>query len=129
MRFKKFSFYSLFPLFSIICLVVIRLIEINYANREEQLLSIYLFFNILFPAFYLFLLAYLIPIFISLNSTIKKKAIINRCLLLIVIVYVIISLYFSFIKKQPDLLPQSIDISLGILGGLVLGLTSASSNK
>ena len=37
-------------------------------------------------------------------------------------------LQFAFIKKDPDLLPQKIDISLGVLGGVLLGIATANSD-
>jgi hypothetical protein len=47
--------------------------------------------------------------------------------LALIILSIAVSLYFFFVKKQPDLLPQNVDIILGILGGFILGVTSASS--
>lgn len=39
--------------------------------------------------------------------------------------YLLASIYVCLIKQQPDLFPQNIDISLGILGGLLLGCNLA----
>ncbi|PCS08876.1 hypothetical protein RU86_GL000112 [Lactococcus piscium] len=39
--------------------------------------------------------------------------------------YLLISIYVCLIKQQPDLFPQKIDISLGILVGLILGCALA----
>ena len=114
---------------SIISLASIRLIELNYPSREPQLFRQYLFFNILFPVFYLFLVAYLIPLLMSLNYPKNVALILNLACFLLMIAYVVISLYFFFIKKDPDLLPQKIDIIIGILEGGLLGVASASSDK
>lgn len=48
-QFKKRSLYPFFPLVSIISLVSIRLIELDYPTREPQLFREYLFLNLLFP--------------------------------------------------------------------------------
>jgi len=125
---KRNSFYNFFPLLSIISLASIRLIELNYPSREPELFRQYLFFNILFPVFYLFLVAYLIPLFMSLNYPKNVALILNLACFLLMIAYVVISLYFFFIKKDPDLLPQKIDISIGVLGGVFLGIATANSD-
>lgn len=124
-QFKKSSVYNFFPLFSIISLVSIRLIELNYPTREPQLFREYLFFNFLFPSFYLFLIAYLIPLFISLRLSKLTTKILNICILIFCGCYILLSLYVFFIKKEPDLFPQNVDMIMGGLVGVALGLTSA----
>ena len=74
-------------------------------------------------------MAYLIPLLMSLNYPKNVALILNLACFLLMIAYVVISLYFFFIKKDPDLLPQKIDIIIGILEGGLLGVASASSDK
>ncbi|MDN5472982.1 MAG: hypothetical protein L0F88_04860 [Lactococcus raffinolactis] len=73
-------------------------------------------------------MAYLIPLFMSLNYPKNVALILNLACFLLMIAYVVISLYFFFIKKDPDLLPQKIDISIGVLGGVLLGIATANSD-
>ena len=76
-RIDKMSFYHFFPVFSIICLILMRLIESNYSFRQQQLFSEYLYFNILTPFFYLFLIGYFITLFLSIELPGKTSSVLN----------------------------------------------------
>ncbi|GAX48259.1 hypothetical protein [Pseudolactococcus reticulitermitis] len=128
-RLKKLSFYNFFPLFSIVSLFFIRFIELDYPTREAQMFRWYLYFNMLFPSFYLFLVAYLVPLFISLKCAKNVTRILKLCCFLLIVAYIVVSLSFFLIKKDPDLLPQKIDIMIGVLGGVLLGVASTSSDE
>ena len=128
-QFKKRSLYTFFPLVSIISLVSIRLIELDYPTREPQLFREYLFLVLVLGSFYLFLIAYLIPLFMSLRLSKLSVKLLTICILIVSGCYIIISLYGFFIKKEPDLLPQKFDIIIGSVVGIALGLISAVPDK
>lgn len=126
---KKISFYNFFPLFSIISLVLTRLIELDYPTREPQVFNEYLYFNILSPSFYLFLVAYLVPLFISLKLKNRVIRILKIIFSILIVFYIVVSCYIFLIKKQPDFLPNNVDMMLSVLGGVILGVVCADSEK
>ena len=121
MQIRRVSCYHFFPICAIVSLILIRFIELNYADRNPQVIRTYLFFNLLFPSVYFFLVAYLVPLFISLTHKINMKRLLKVTWVTLLSLYLLVSIYVCLIKQQPDLFPQNIDISLGILGGLLLG--------
>lgn len=126
---NRISLYHFFPICAIISLVLIRFIELNYADRNPQIIRTYLFFNLLFPSVYFFLVAYLVPLFISLTHKVNMKRLLKVTWVTLLSLYLLVSIYVCLIKQQPDLFPQNIDISLGILGGLLLGCDLACPNS
>ena len=125
MQIRRVSCYHFFPICAIVSLILIRFIELNYADRNPQVIRTYLFFNLLFPSVYFFLVAYLVPLFVSLICKVRYKRLLHLIWFSLMSLYVLISIYVCLIKQQPDLFPQKIDISLGILVGLILGCALA----
>lgn len=64
---KKISLYQLFPIISVIFLFLAKMYEANYPYRNPSRLVEYVHFNIQYLDALFFLLAYLIPLFVSLK--------------------------------------------------------------
>lgn len=128
-KFKKNSLYQFFPIISVICLFLAKLYEDNFYYMNPNRIFEYAYFNILYQGALLFFIAYLIPLFLSLKIGGNVKRILIIGLIFFVICYILISSYFFFFKRDSILLTNNYDVLLGILGGVLLGSTSASSYK
>lgn len=126
---RRSHLFYYFPLISIVSLIFTRMIELDYPTREPQLFREFLYFNVLTPTFYFFLLAYLIPLFISFDFKKNIAVLLKFFCITLYILYITISFYFFFIRKQPDLFSQNIDVILGVLGGTILGVAFTNSKK
>lgn len=124
---KKISFYQLFPILSIICLFSAKLYEANYPYRNPSRIVDYALFNLLYQGALFFLIAYLIPLFVSLKAGKNTKRILIMSSLFLVVFYLLISSYFFFFKTDATFLANNYDLFLGALGGILLGSAHASS--
>lgn len=125
--FKKRDIFYYFPIFSITSLLLIRDFELNYPTREPRLFYEYLYINVLTPTFYFFFIAYLFPLAFALDLKKKTSLILKTLSIVMYIMLIAVSLYFFYIRKQPDLLPNNVDVFLGVLGGSLLGFSLTSS--
>lgn len=129
---KKCRAYQLFPLFSMASLASIWFIGRHQADlRDATLVDVYayLIFNALFPLLYMFLVAYLVPLFLSLHIGRRVARVLYVTAAILALAYIVASLYFFFAQPRRDLFPQSVDIGLGIVLGLVLGVASSGSKQ
>ena len=123
---RKPSLHQLFPFISILSAVLIRYVENHGQGREAMLIKDYCYFNILFPAFYLFLIAYTIPLFCSIRLSRQVSRLLNVSLLILVCLYIVISAYAFITTSRHDFLQLRNDRLIGIATGIVLGITTAS---
>lgn len=128
-KLKRNPFYNFFPLFSIISGILIRLIELNYPTREPHLFREYVYFNVLQQVFYLFLVAYLVPLFLSINLKKNLYYIINVLCIVIVAFYIVCSSYLFFVERQVFFLPRNISIISSVLVGGGLGVAASCTNQ
>ena len=132
MSFRHFRFHQLFPLFSMLAAVLIHLTEAGYFARDSSIRGVamnYAYFNVLFPSVLLFLIAYLIPVFISLQLNTRVSAILNGLGWLLCLTFLIVGIVRTALHMPVDLFPQRVDILLGVVAGIIFGITSARANE
>ncbi|MFT8330719.1 hypothetical protein [Bifidobacterium psychraerophilum] len=131
-HFKKIHMLGFFPIFSVIALALAQWWEHHYTDdlfREHFWFGDYLYLNILFLVFYMFLLAYAIPLIVDIRMSKRTAFWLKVICFGALLVYILASLYSSLLGNRLDMFPQRVDISLGIVGGVVLGVAYARSNE
>lgn len=127
-KLKKFSVYQIFPVISVICLILAKFYEDNYHKMPNSFFE-YVYFNILYQGALLFFIAYLIPLVLLLKvgENIRRK--VTIVLVFMIIFYILTSAYLFFFKNTFILSNNYYDFILGTLIGFLLGVLDASSYK
>ncbi len=121
---KKIKLYQVYPLISSCSFILAQVFMTNYNPRVIQPVFQYLYLNVLFPVAYMFFIGYLIPLFLSIKVTKLIKRILMASTSVFLLAYMIIYIYFFFIKHGVIFMNHE-DLLLGIFGGILLGIASA----